>query len=127
MTFMFALVGFIFGAPGATYIAGMVTPEQNGKISAAGPVTNIILGLGFFGLLLVVVPFAETYFLGFLAYILLQYAASVNLILAGFNMIPIMPLDGAKVWAWNKVAWVGIVALVLAILVGGYSLGYLFL
>ena len=127
MTFVFALVGFIFGAPGATYIAGMVTPEQNGKISAAGPVTNILLGLGFFGLLVLVAPMAETVFLGFLAYILFQYAASVNLILAGFNMIPVMPLDGAKVWAWNKAAWVGILALVLVILVGGWSLNYLFL
>ncbi len=127
MAFLFAFLGFIFGAPGATYIAGTVTPSQNGKISAAGPATNIALGLGFFALVLVVAPFAETVFLGFLAYVLFQYAASVNLILAGFNMIPVMPLDGAKVWAWNKAAWVGILAVVLLILVGGWYLGYLFL
>lgn len=127
MTFVLALVGFLFGAPGATYIAGAVTPEQNGKISAAGPATNIVLGLGFFGLLLLVAPLAQTVFLAFLAAILFQYAASVNLILAGFNMIPVMPLDGAKVWAWNKAAWVAILAVVLTILIGGWNAGYLFL
>ena len=127
MAFVFAFLGFIFGAPGATYIDGMVTPSQNGKISAAGPATNIALGLAFFALVVLVAPFRATIFLAFLAYILFQYAASVNLILAGFNMIPVMPLDGAKVWAWNKAAWIGILALVLGILVGGWSLGYLFL
>ena len=127
MAFVFALLGFIFGAPGATYIAGTVTPEQNGKISAAGPATNIALGLGFFGLLLAVKPFLPTVSVAPYAYLLFRYAASVNLILAGFNMIPIMPLDGAKVWAWNKAAWVGILAAVLAILLGGTYLGYLFL
>ncbi len=127
MAFLFAFLGFVFGAPGATYIAGMVTPEQNGRISAAGPLTNIVLGLGFVGVLFLLAPAAQTVYVAFLLFILFEYAASVNLILAGFNMIPIMPLDGAKVWAWNKAVWIGIVAVVLVVLFGGYSLGYLFL
>lgn len=127
MAFVFAFLGFLFGAPGATYIQGMVTPEQNGKISAAGPLTNIVLGLGFFGLLILLEPAAETIYVAFLAYLLFAIAASVNLILAGFNMIPFMPLDGAKVWHWNKAVWIGIVAVVLVALFGGYALGYLFL
>ena len=127
MAFVFAFVGFIFGAPGATYIQGMVTPEQNGKISAAGPATNIVLGLAFFGLVLALAPASLINPAASLAYFLFVYAASINLILAGFNMIPVMPLDGAKVWAWNKAAWVGILAIVLLVLVGGWSLGYLFL
>lgn len=127
MAFVFAFVGFVFGAPGATYIQGMVTPEQNGKISAAGPATNIVLGLGFFGLVVGLTPSLGTSALTDLAWFLFRYAASINLILAGFNMIPVMPLDGAKVWSWSKAAWVGLLALVLVILVGGWSLGYLFL
>ncbi len=127
MAFLFALLGFLFGAPGATYIAGMVTPEQNGKISAAGPLTNIVLGVAFFTLLILLMPLAETVFLAFLAYLLFEIAASVNLILAGFNMIPFMPLDGAKVWQWSKAVWIGIVAVILVVLFGGYYLGYLFL
>jgi Zn-dependent protease len=125
MAFVFAFLGVIFGAPGATYISGAITPDQNGKISAAGPVTNIVLGLAFFGLEVLVFPIASTV-AGFLG-ILLEYAASVNLILAGFNMIPILPLDGAKVWYWSKAAWIGILALVVAILGFGSYRGYLFL
>jgi Zn-dependent protease len=125
MAFVFAFLGFLFGAPGATYIQGMVTPEQNGKISAAGPLTNVVLGFAFFGLVVLLAPIPGT--LAGLAYFLFVYAASINFILAGFNMIPIMPLDGAKVWHWNKAVWIGIVALVLVTLYEGYMLGYLFL
>src|SRR5206468_11894624 len=35
LAFVFAFFGFIFGAPGATWISGTVTSEQNGRISAA--------------------------------------------------------------------------------------------
>jgi len=127
MAFMFAFLGFIFGAPGATYISGPVNREQNGRISAAGPVTNIVLGAGFFGLVLLLYPMAFTAAAAAYAVLLFEYAASVNLILAGFNMIPIMPLDGAKVWHWNKGIWVGILAVVALILGTGAYLGYLFL
>ena len=125
MAFVFAFLGFLFGAPGATYIQGMVTPEQNGRISAAGPLTNIVLGLGFLGLVILFYPLTGT--IASLAYFLFVYAASINLILAGFNKIPFMPFDGAKVWHWNKAVWIGIVAVVLVVLFGGYALGYLFL
>jgi Zn-dependent protease len=49
-----ALVGVVFAAPGATMIYGAgVTREQNGKISAAGPVTNLILCIPFAFILLI--------------------------------------------------------------------------
>jgi len=51
LAFVFAAVGFLYGAPGATWISGTVTDEQNGRISAAGPLTNIVLGVGFLGIL----------------------------------------------------------------------------
>ncbi|NLM28900.1 MAG: peptidase M50, partial [Methanomicrobiales archaeon] len=38
---MAALAGIVFAAPGATYIYGNVTRSENGKISAAGPITNL--------------------------------------------------------------------------------------
>ena len=39
---------FIFAAPGAVYIHGeYISDEQNGKISLAGPLTNIVLALIF--------------------------------------------------------------------------------
>jgi len=96
-----AAVGFLYGAPGATWITGAVTREQNGRISAAGPATNIAIAAVFTVLFLVLEPRASAFGGAILVVYLLQ-VATVNAFLAGFNMLPIMPLDGAKVWAWNK-------------------------
>ncbi len=126
MAFVFAFVGFIFGAPGATYISGAVTPEQNSRISAAGPLTNIVLGVLFFAGAVIVAPAAGGAFAPFLLYVLFAMVASINLILAIFNMLPIMPLDGAKVWHWNKGTWLAILVLALVILGVGVWQGYLF-
>lgn len=127
MTFVLAFVGFMFGAPGATYISGGVTPEQNGKISAAGPLTNIVLGLVFAIPAFLLFPTAYVGTLDGYLFLLVEFAASINLILAAFNMIPVMPLDGAKVWRWNKGLWVAILVAALGILGFGAYLGPLFL
>ena len=110
LAFVFAAVGFIFGAPGATYISGMVTREQNGRISLAGPATNIALSVLFLGGTLALLTTPATVLDEILFNVLFEVAV-VNGILAAFNMLPIMPLDGAKVWAWNK----GIYAVTMAV------------
>ena len=52
-----ALVGFVFAAPGATVIYNIrpdgrvISREENGKISAAGPLTNLLLFIPFAALL----------------------------------------------------------------------------
>ena len=43
-----ALLGFLFMAPGAVMVAGVVTRRQNGHIAVAGPLVN--LGLFIVGL-----------------------------------------------------------------------------
>lgn len=121
-TFVLAFVGFLFGAPGATYISGYVTPEQNGKISAAGPLTNITLGIVFGIPAFLLFPMAYVGTLDGYLFLLFEFGASINLILAAFNMIPVMPLDGAKVWAWNKGLWLAILVVALGILaIGAYG------
>ncbi len=127
MTFFFAIVGFLFGAPGATYISGAVTLDQNGKISAAGPGTNIVLGILFAAPAFVLAPTAYVGTLNGYLFLLFEFAASINLILAAFNMLPVMPLDGAKVWQWNKALWVLILVVALGILGYGAYRGFLFL
>ncbi len=95
-----SLIGVIFAAPGATYISGAnISKSQNGKISIAGPLTNVGVAGIFFAIFLLT-DSQDVALLGFLG-------AYFNILLAVFNLIPLGPLDGAKVFSWNKVVWVG--------------------
>ncbi len=94
---LFGLAGIPFAMPGATYILGTPNRKQNGIISIAGAVTNIILGVIFSVLLLLN--------LGNWLNIIFFYGAYINFILAIFNMLPVWLLDGKKVLAWNAGAW----------------------
>ena len=92
-------LGFVFAAPGAVYIfKNDLTKRENGIISAVGPITNIILGILFWALGLFV-------FNTGLAGTILTMAGFINFFLALFNLIPIGPLDGKKVFDWNKLVW----------------------
>jgi Zn-dependent protease len=89
----------IFAAPGATYFFGeSITRKQNGVISIAGPTTNLIFG---FLLTIIGALFMDTFLKS--AFIL---AGQINFWFAFFNLIPIYPLDGAKVLEWKPSAWI---------------------
>lgn len=89
---------FVFAAPGAVYIFGHVNREQNGKISLAGPLMNLLLCIFFIALAFVLPGASEFALVG----------AYVNAFLGGFNMIPFAPLDGQKISAWNQRVWAGL-------------------
>ena len=91
-----SLFGFIFAAPGAVMINGVVSRGKNGKISLAGPMTNIMLAVVFLILSLVSEGFLST--LG-------DYGFMINSWLALFNLIPVGIFDGAKVLNWSKTAY----------------------
>lgn len=101
LALLMSIFGFLFAAPGAVMIAGRITGSQNGKISIAGPASNVLVAaacMPFWAIGLEGVPdFAATmahgltFLCGFLAF---------------FNMLPIPAFDGLKVWAWNKPAYV---------------------
>jgi Zn-dependent protease len=101
---IFALItayffGFVFAAPGAVYIHGdHILRDENGKISLAGPLTNIALAVIFF-LLIPVSSFSP------ILSAIIGLGFFVNSFLALFNLIPISILDGAKVFRWNPVIW----------------------
>jgi Zn-dependent protease len=96
-----ALAGIVFAAPGATVIYGnAITREQNGRISAAGPITNLVLCLPFLGILMAGVVAGDG-LVGFLLTQLGLVGLTVNAMIAAFNMLPISVLDGRKVLAWN--------------------------
>ncbi len=94
-----SLIGLVFVAPGAVYIyAPKVTKMQNALISLAGPLTNLILALVFSALGLVFPLSTGGMDIWF-------FASKINIWLGLFNMIPIFPLDGSKIFDWNVFVW----------------------
>src|SRR5207245_5370919 len=124
MSFVFAFLSCLIGAPGATMVSGYVTREQNGRISTAGPMSNLVIGTAFMLAAAAIVRTSSlTNLLAIFVTIILVNAWYLNVILAGFNMIPIMPFDGSKVWAWSKPVYAGILVLALALYLSGVYLG----
>ena len=127
-----AFMGFIFAAPGAVVIRkdpynpiGFHRPEGDSSIegmemmpgreelwiSLAGPMTNVLLTLLFFSLI------KGGIVTGGLLMGVAHFGFFINLILAGFNMIPAGPLDGAKIFRGSRLVWaiVGIPTILAAL------------
>ena len=100
---LMSMFGFLFAAPGVVYIRGFVDTEQDGKISMAGPATNIVLAV--VGLALAMALNGQPLMVPF--YLLFILNASLAL----FNLLPIGILDGAKVLRWNSSVWVLCIAI----------------
>ncbi len=116
-----AMFGLMFAAPGAVVISGSVNARQHVRISAAGPGTNLAVAAAFIGVAFALggvergfTDIAAT-FVGSIAF--------VNLFLGFFNLIPFPPLDGSKIFALDKVIWIGMVAILAALFLDGASLG----
>ncbi len=106
---MAALVGVVFAAPGATIIYDStgrgITREQNGWISASGPITNLLLCIPF-AVMLIVGGSTNSLSSGSIITLAGMVGLQVNSMIAAFNMLPISVLDGRKVLAWNIVVFV---------------------
>lgn len=107
---MGGLVGFIFAAPGAVHHRGRISPREHGLIAVAGPVTNLALAAVFAAMW----PFVPA--LGALG-------VGINLLLAGFNMLPIGPLDGRTVLDWSLSAYVLVAGPSLALALWALTVG----
>jgi Zn-dependent protease len=78
-------------------IAGLMYGDDYGKISLAGPVTNIAQAIMFLAL----EYFTTNAFVLVLAYI----GVLINSSLALFNLLPFGVFDGAKILRWDWRAW----------------------
>ncbi len=104
-TLLLLLVGFGWGKPTPVNPYQLRNGPKAGMalVSAAGPVSNFLMAALFaaplkFGL----VPFTDfvpTRYWGFGEYLglLLFYVVVINVVLGLFNLLPIAPLDGAKI------------------------------
>ncbi len=96
--FIFAALGAVMIDPSYSIRLGYryvgLSSEETGKISIAGPLTNI--GLALLGFLFI--PLNPTIFYTF---------TQINLIIALFNLIPFPPLDGVKIFSWSRIIWGG--------------------
>ena len=110
------LMGIVFAAPGAVYIAGPLSREQNGKVSVAGPFTNFVLGLVFLGGWIGIRGLSGGDLVGYVRSVL-YLTAYINVFLGGFNMIPVPPLDGSKVIRWNPAIWIAVLVGIAAVFV----------
>lgn len=120
ISLLFSLFGgFGIAGAGAVMIAGPVTTESNGKISAVGPATNALMG----ALMLPVAMFAAP---GSLLRLIAAWTVWVNVGLGIFNMLPVWILDGKKIWNWNAAAYIGLFALLIAFGAGVYLSGILY-
>ncbi len=111
LALLMSLFGFLFAAPGAVVIAGYVDEKRNGQISMAGPLVNLVLGAVF-----IVLLYFTTGRLNSIIYLLAHF----NVFLALFNLLPIPPLDGSKIYKWSMPVYIAMIVSAAAMLLMFY-------
>jgi Zn-dependent protease len=82
-------------APGAVMVAGSADGRTVGKVSVAGPATNIALATAFLAATFLFTQYNPIF----------APVASFNSWIALFNLIPLGILDGFKIFSWDKKIW----------------------
>jgi Zn-dependent protease len=113
LSILIAFAGFLFAAPGAVWHSGYLTKRQVGLVAAAGPATNMVLAIVFAVLFLALRDSATPLVVSGLGMGFL-----INALLGAFNMLPLGPIDGAKILNWNVVAFGALFAVAAAIAFG---------
>jgi Zn-dependent protease len=104
--------GFLLGIPGATVIfAHSFNKKQYGIVSLAGPLTNFVVFGVFLAMLTIINPPQSSYL-----FAVLYITLFISIILAFFNMLPVFPLDGSKVLAWDKRVYFGTMAAIFLLM-----------
>jgi Zn-dependent protease len=111
---LLAPLGFVFAAPGAVYIYKKMGRRENGIISLAGPLMNMLLFVIFAGVIFLSSIF--NFGLSSTVYMICALGMWINAMLATFNLLPIFILDGAKVMAWDFKIWLAAFVIALMML-----------
>ena len=126
LTLISVIIGFPILAVGAVFWWGEATASQGirGRVSASGPVTNLILA----GVFLIIqgLGWLVVYELLALGIILIFIGVTgvwLNVFLGVFNLLPIGVLDGAKVLAWDPKIWISLIGSLL--IVGFFGGGFI--
>jgi len=115
LAILMAFVGFIFVAPGAVVISGrMLDYRRNGIVSAAGPVSSLVLAILF--LPLAILGSGILNLIG-------TYGFFINAWLGLFNLIPVWNFDGKKILSWSKPFYIALVIIALALVFGWRLIG----
>ena len=111
--FLGVAFGVVFAAPGAVQIFGSANREEIGRISLAGPSTNLVIALVCLPFSIVATGFFKD---------ALWFISYINSFLAFFNLIPFGPLDGKKIFHWRIDVWAALIitsVLLLIVAFGG--------
>lgn len=79
----------------------VTTARGHVLVAGAGPISNMVLALGFTALLFVVAKATGLEALGEGGLTLLTIGVQMNVALGIFNLFPLPPLDGSKVASWG--------------------------
>ncbi|WP_319506163.1 CBS domain-containing protein [uncultured Methanolobus sp.] len=83
-------------------------PSQEFKMAFAGPLVSLIIGFGLLALHLVAISFIPSYS-NTSIYLMVGILASINIVLALFNLIPAFPMDGGRLlraWYAKRMSYV---------------------
>ncbi|MCW4044048.1 MAG: hypothetical protein NWE94_00850, partial [Candidatus Bathyarchaeota archaeon] len=105
LTLFSMLLPFKIISPGAVMISGAAGLREIGRVSVAGPVTNVVLSTVFFGLMFAPTGYSWIFAIG----------AFFNAYIAAFNLLPVGILDGYKIFNWSRKVWVSVFAVAAAL------------
>lgn len=117
ITMVSIAMGFYLLMPGAVFWNSNLSKYSNirGRVSAAGPVVNLLLASVSMGLLV----FSESPVgsVGWVLFTFGQISFYLNIFLGIFNLLPFWILDGKKILEWSEGVWLAFYLLFILLIV----------